>query len=368
MKVLRFLFVFTFLLLSSTGCGNLLYLSKLGWHQGSIHFHSVPVQEVLVDEKIDDRAKERIHFVREVKNYGEERMGLTKIKSYSTFLEVKGPILYSVTASEKDRLRLLRWNFPIVGEVTYKGFFTREEALREERKLRAKGLDTFVQPCSAYSTLGWLRDPILSPMLRWDDVSLSNLILHEMAHGTIYFKGKTDLNEQLASFIGNRGAIDFLAEKHGWGSKEVVEAIHSQDDDLLFARWVGQACRRLSDLYSKEIPRDEKLRRRDEIFQSLRDEFNDVKEQLKTDSYREFGKEEINNAVLLAYHRYVDQLERFQTTFDRLGWDLKRVIRFFKEVQSVKEDPPGFLARWMNENEVAGSGLDSVQRRKPVAN
>jgi len=51
MKVLRFLFVFTFLLLSSAGCGNLLYLSKLGWHQGSIHFHSVPVQEVLVDER-----------------------------------------------------------------------------------------------------------------------------------------------------------------------------------------------------------------------------------------------------------------------------------------------------------------------------
>ena len=31
-------------------------------------------------------------------------------------------VLYIVTACEKDRLRLRSWEFPLVGEVTYKGF------------------------------------------------------------------------------------------------------------------------------------------------------------------------------------------------------------------------------------------------------
>src|SRR4030043_387314 len=69
-----FLFL-TFISLSLTGCGNLFYLSKLGWHQSFITFHSVPVQEVLEQEGVEDEAKEKIRFVQEVKRYGEEKLG-----------------------------------------------------------------------------------------------------------------------------------------------------------------------------------------------------------------------------------------------------------------------------------------------------
>jgi len=95
--------------------------------------------------------------------------------------------------------------------VTYKGFFTQEDALREKRSLEGEGLDTFVQQVCAYSTLGWLKDPIFSSMLWWSHAALASLILHEMTHATIYFKGETGLNEQVATFIGNRGAIAFLS-------------------------------------------------------------------------------------------------------------------------------------------------------------
>ena len=152
------------------------------------------------------------------------------------------------------------WNFPITGKVTYKSFFTKEGALKEKRFLEGKGYDTFVQQAGAYSTLGWLKDPIFSSMLRWDEATLANLILHEMTHTTIYFKGQTDFNEQMATFVGNRGAIDFLTEKYGKGSIEVFEAIYNQEDDLLFSRWIDQACQRLSNFYAKEISRDEKIR------------------------------------------------------------------------------------------------------------
>ncbi|MEW6377228.1 MAG: aminopeptidase [Thermodesulfobacteriota bacterium] len=334
MKALQHSLVLVIISILLTGCGNFLYLSKLGWHQSFITFHSVPVQEILEDEQTDAEMKKKIRFIQEVKRYGEERLGLTRTKSYSKFFEVKGPVLYIITASEKDRLHLHSWNFPIVGKVTYKSFFTREGVLKEEEFLKGKGLDTFVQQVGAYSTLGWLKDPIFSSMLEWDKATLANLILHEMTHATIFFKGNTDLNEQVATFIGNRGAINFLGKKYGHGSKEVIEATHNQEDDLLFSKWINQSCQRLSTFYAKEISREGKLKGREKIFQSIKEEFREIKGQLKTDCYKDFEKINLNNAVLLAYRRYFHHLEKFEVLCKNLGEDLKRVVEFFKRIQA----------------------------------
>ena len=85
MKVLfRFLSVF-FLLILLVGCGNVLYLSKLGWHQSFVTFRSVPVQEVLGDQQVDELTKERIRFIQEVKHYGEERFGLKRTRAIQNF-------------------------------------------------------------------------------------------------------------------------------------------------------------------------------------------------------------------------------------------------------------------------------------------
>ena len=339
MKTLNPFLFFALLLISLTGCGNVLYLSKLGWHQSYVTFQSVPIQEILENEEVDDKTKEKIHFIQEVKRFGEERLGLRRTNSYSKFFEIKGPVLYVITASEKDRLQLYHWNFPIIGRVTYKSFFTRDGALKEKAWLEQKGLDTLIQRAGTYSTLGWLRDPIFSTMLKWNEAALANLILHEMAHATVYFKGQTDFNEQMATFIGNRGAIDFLTEKYGSGSKEVIEAIHAQEDDLIFSRWIDQAYQRLSKLYAEGISRDEKLRGREEVFQSIKEEFKEIKGQLKTDCYKDFEKVELNNAVLLAYHRYIHGLEKFEILYENLGRDLKQIIEFFKKIQESKEEP-----------------------------
>ena len=351
MKSLRFFLFFTFVALSLTGCGNLLYISKLGWHQSSITFHSVPVQEILENEGVGHETKEKIRLIQEVKHYGEEKLGLTRTKSYSKYFEVKGPVLHVITASEKDCLQLYHWNFPITGKVTYKSFFTREGALKEKRFLEGKGYDTFVQQAGAYSTLGWLKDPIFSSMLQWGEATLANLILHEMTHASIYFKGQTDFNEQLATFVGNQGAIGFLIEKYGKESKEVIEAIRNQEDDLLFSRWIDQACQQLLNFYSKEISRDEKIKGRKEIFCSLKGEFRKIS--FKTDGYKNFEKLDINNAVLLAYRRYIHRLENFQAFYAYFENDLRRVMDFFKEIRTSGEEPSSYLERWMKEKGIS---------------
>ena len=351
-KALTIFLLFLALSFFLTGCGKLLYLSKLGSHQSYIMFHSVPVQEVLENERLDRDAREKVRFIQEVKRFGEEKLGLRKTGSYSKYFEVNGPVLHVITASEKDRLQLHHWDFPITGKVTYKSFFTTEDVLKEKQFLEAEGYDTFVQKAGAYSTLGWLRDPIFSSMLVWDEATLANLILHEMAHTTIYLKGQTDFNEQVATFVGNHGAIDFLMEKYGKESKELVEAIHSQEDDLLFSRWIDQACQQLSRFYGREIPKDEKLKGREELFQRLKEDFKERGASFKTGNYENFEKVDLNNAVLLAHHRYFHRLENLQALYEYWRKDLRKTIQFLREIQASEENPSSHLERWMKEREI----------------
>jgi predicted aminopeptidase len=218
--------------------------------------------------------------------------------------------------------------------VTYKGFFTKEEALEEENFLKTKGFDTFVQRVGAYSTLGWLRDPIFSSMLEWDDFMLANIVLHEMTHTTLYLKGQTDFNEQIATFVGNRGAIDFLKEKYGPASKEEVKATHFQEDEILFAQWTDHARQRLADFYVQQMPREDKLKGREEVFRSIKEGFNQIKTQFATDYYRDFEMGDLNNALLLAYRQYVCQLEKFETLYKQLGRDTRKVVEYFQKIQT----------------------------------
>jgi len=351
-KVVLF-FLLSLLFLS--GCSKALYISKLGWHQAFVTFRSVPVQEVLEDEQIPAEDKEKIRFIQEVKRYGEERLGLKETGSFTTYFEVQGPILHVVTASEKDRLEAYGWTFPIVGKVTYKGFFTRGDAVAEKARLDKNGYDTFVRRADAYSTLGWLKDPIFSSMMKWDKGDLANLILHEMAHGTVYFKKKTDLNEQMATFIGNQGAIDFLRGKFGSDSREMLRAVEAQEDDLLFSRWIDQACGRLSSFYGQPISREEKVKGREDVFLSLQEEFMGVKGQFKTEMFLNFARIPLNNAVLLAHHQYLHGMDTFERLLDYFRQDLSRVIELMKEVQASGEDPSVYLDRWMAEKGVTVS-------------
>ncbi len=326
-----------FLFLPQLGCSHFLYLSRLGWHQSFVTFRSVPVQEVLEDGFLEEESRKKIELVQAVKRFGEERLGLKRTENYTKYFDTDRPVLYLLTASEKDRLRLYQWDFPIIGRVTYKSIFTLKEAEKEKADLERKGLDTYLQQAAAYSTLGWLKDPIFSSMLVWDEPTLVNVILHEMVHATIYFKGETALNEQLATFIGNQGALLFLTEKYGSASKEVALATAYQEDEFLFARWIEEAYKTLSDFYDRPISREEKLRRRQEVFKSIQERFIEMQGNFKTSCYKGFERIKLNNAVLLAHRTYLGRMDRFEDFYLKLGKDLRKVVEFFKELKSSKD-------------------------------
>ena len=173
---------------------------------------SIDVAEVMHDKEFPDSLKAKITLIEEVKQFAVNELGLKGIKNYTSFYDQKGQeLMWVVTACPPFKLEAFEWKFPVIGTFSYKGYFMKNMAEEEAKRLKKEGLDVSIRTASGWSTLGILKDPILSNMLLRSDGSLADLIIHELTHGTIFVKDSLAFNENLASFIGKTGAsIYFL--------------------------------------------------------------------------------------------------------------------------------------------------------------
>ena len=88
-------------------------------------------------------------------------------------------------------------------------------ARAEAAEMEAKGFDTYVRPAIAFSSLGFFNDPLLSNLLALNRVELAGVIIHELFHRTYFVASDIMFDESAATWVGNRGAIDFFSATEG---------------------------------------------------------------------------------------------------------------------------------------------------------
>lgn len=286
-------------------------LVSYGWMQlkGQAHiiFAAKPIDEVFKDPATPDSVKARIRLIQAIREFAIDSLGLKDSPNYTTFFDQQSkPLLWVLTAGEAYRLNSYEWKFPVVGRVSYKGFFDKERGLFEDSILRAKGFDTDFGEVSAWSTLGWFKDPILSGMLKRSDGALAELIIHEMTHSTLYIKSDVNFNENLASAVGEAGAVQFLNHHYGHDSRQLEEYTFRKEDSELFTRQMLLASKSLDTLYERISGLDESLKykfkydRIGEIIRSL-----DTLKFHSPERYSGMFKKRLpNNAYFLGFVRY----------------------------------------------------------------
>lgn len=219
--------------------------------QLNISMNATPIDEALMSEKYSDEQKDRMNTIKEAKEFAVTHLDLKKNKNYTKIYDQGSkPVLWIVTGCDPFKLQAYEWKFPVVGTVFYKGFFDHGLAIEEEKRIAAMGFDTDVSPVSAWSTLGFFNDPILSGMLGRGEGRLAELIIHEMTHATIYVESDVDFNENLATFMGEQGAILFLENRYGKESHQYTEYTDWLADKKLFGSYMVEAASRLDSLYN----------------------------------------------------------------------------------------------------------------------
>jgi predicted aminopeptidase len=296
-----------------------------------------PIEDFLEDPTYPRELKDKIKLIQEIRQFATDSLGLKKNDNYKTLFEQQGkPVLWNLTASPLYTMEAYQWDFPIIGKLAYRAYFDYEKAVAESERLTEKGYETQIDEVKGWSTLGWFDDPILSGMLDRTEGSLANLIIHELAFSTLYIRSNVQYNENLATFVGDRGTEKFLAYKYGRESEIYQRYIINMADYNKYSTHILKGADLLDSLYKsfddKLLPH-QKQQKKEAALRYIVTTADTIsfhnpapyREHLRTDSLP-------GNPYFMQYRRYRLGLDDLQQQMDtRFDSDLKKYVEFLSK-------------------------------------
>lgn len=315
------------------GCA---YIAQAAKGQFQLMAGRVPVDEALETVEFTDDERDRLLLVGRVKAFGEDVIGLSPTKNYEAINPTFNQVIWNVSGTAPDRFTPHQFAYPVVGKLPYIGYFDKDAATAEAELLTSLGWETYVRSAGAYSTLGWFRDPLWRSMLAWDEEQLSNTVLHELAHATVWLKGHGDFNESLATFLGDEAAARFMASIREerpdayalWQDREADNALYRKEMNAMVARLDG--------LYRAGLPTREVLSRKEQVIAETRARWPMLGWRLA--GYRQAmdAGRTINNARLVQFRVYNTGTSVFDDALERFDGDLPRFIEALRTLESAK--------------------------------
>ncbi len=306
------------------------YVLRAAWEEARILARRRPIAEILDDPAVDMDTRARLELVVRARAFAQRDLRLDVGDSYTSYSDIgRDTLALVLSASPVNRLAAYTWWFPIVGRVPYKGFFSREAAEKERRKLEARHFDTYLRPTSAFSTLGWLPDPLLSTVLGQDSVGLVETVVHEVTHNTLFVTGHVKFNESFANFVGSVGAIEFFC-RDGSDAAQCALARDRWHDTVRLSEFLDQLWTELESLYAEQLTPEATIPRRQALLAEAAARFDrEFAPTMRTPGFARFDAARLNNASLIARHLYYHRLPLFQqlyTSSENLRQAIDRLI------------------------------------------
>ncbi len=279
-----------------------------------------PIDEVLASPDTTEELSRRLRVVQEARQFSIDELGLPDNKSYRSYSDLERDfVVWNVFAAPEFSLDPREWCYPVVGCVSYRGYFSEEAANKEADKLRQKGFDVAVGGVPAYSTLGNFNDPVLNTMMRWDDVKLVSTLFHELAHQVLYIKDDTAFNESFATVVEEIGIEQWLAKKGRQG--DMARYRSQKDMHRSLVRLVDAAKNDLADYFAREIDADTMRELKSARLEQLA---SDVRVELMAAGWNQshWLTGNLNNARLLPMSLYDGRVPAFLALYADCGSEL----------------------------------------------
>ena len=340
-------------LLSGCGC----YYTHLALGQARLLLARRPVDRLLDDTDTPAELRSQLDLVEETRRFATS-LDLDVGGQYTSYVAWPGDrVITTVVATREQSIEPANFRFPIIGEAPYKGFFDLERAEREAESLRRQGMDVCLLPVSAYSTLGWMDDPVTGPMLRSGEGKLVEVLLHELVHATVFVKSQPEFNEGVAHFVGQEASVRFFAARDAPESETDLEPEPATEtaqgnsdelspsarrrarvrDDRLLAAALAGIRDRIRELYAHELADEERQARRQALDVAARGELAGLSlETLHAGSLAE--RIRLNDACLALAGTYTADAERYTEVLHSLDGDLPAFVQRLKRA-AASDDP-----------------------------
>jgi len=329
-------------LLLLAGCADTAYY----WQSVSGHLQlmraSRPVAQVLADPQTPPPLRERLALSQRMRAFAVTELDLPDNPSYHRYADLhRKAVVWNVVAAPALSLTLKRWCFPVLGCVSYRGYFDEAQARSEAAMLQAQGLEVGVYGVPAYSTLGWMNwaggDPLLNTFIAYPEGELARLLFHELAHQVLYVRDDTMFNESFATAVERLGGAMWL-QSHG--SAEARAQYAALDARRRGFRKLTLSTRtRLEQVYAQAGQLDDQalLQQKQMVMQAFRDQYAQLKQQWGGYAGYDPWVAEANNASLGALAAYDGLVPQFEALFVQQGRDWKA---FYHAVKRIADLPP----------------------------
>ncbi|QEP43480.1 aminopeptidase [Ectothiorhodospiraceae bacterium BW-2] len=306
---------FALLWAALSGCSHLGYYSQAVGGHIQLLWQRQSIEQLLQQPTLEPKQQQQLQLSQRALEFAHSELKLPDNGSYRSFVDLgsQRAVVWNVVATPADSLIPKQWCFAIVGCLSYRGYYRREAAEAYADKLRQQGLDVAVSGATAYSTLGWLSDPLLSTMINRSDADLLEVIFHELAHQQLYIADDTMFNESFATTVAQAGVEAWYRHQ----ATALPEGyLSSRQRRQQFRALLLQIRQQLAQLYAAADPhhRSATIAQKQQLFRQLQQHYQQLKQQWQGDSgYDSWMAQPLNNAhlaLVAEYHAYVPLLER----------------------------------------------------------
>ena len=315
------------------GCAAFQYYTQAAAGQLEVLRSSRPVESVIADSDTGPVLRDRLQVADRIVEFARSDLGLDTGNTYRRYTAIDRPfVVWNLFAAAPLSLDGHRWCYPFVGCVPYRGYFDRNAALKAQARFQRRGYETYVGGVSAYSTLGWFDDPLLSTFIDWPEPRLAELLLHEIAHRRVWVRDDASFNESFAAFAGETGAR--LWFRHTGREAEFDRHLASHEEWQRMRALLLATRAQLESAY-REGDEEGRYRQKAHVLETFRRCYRDHKPSLGGGVYDGLV-EAVNNAYLVALGTYSDSYPAFEALYRRAGgW-----AAFLEAVDVLANLPP----------------------------
>ncbi len=316
-----------------TGCtGISFYAQSL---QGHIRIERArqDVAQLIDDPSTPETLRAQMASASAIRQFATDELELPDNNSYRSYVDVgRDSVTWAVFAAPEFSLQPRIWCFPVFGCVPYRGYFSKMSAAETAADLQRQGLDVYVTGITAYSTLGWSSDPLLSTMFTQDETYLAGLVFHELAHQRVYVHDDSAFNEAFAAAVETTGVRHWLRATGDTFGLRRYEADRRRTAEFLAL--VAQTQDELKHVYDHPAVSEQKRAAKAAAIERLRTRYRQMRDR-RWGGYRQYDAwfdAPINNAKLVSISIYSDRLTAFLRLFDLCSRDYPR---FYASVQKL---------------------------------